>query len=55
MAHILGRPILDQIKAGIHPCIVINKKDDDRRGAFKNNQLHGAGYCLDPEFHSRES
>ena len=53
-AHILGRPVLGQIKAGIHPCIVINKKDDDRRGAFKNNPLHGAGYCLDPEFHSHD-
>ena len=30
-AHILGRPVLGQIKAGIHPCIVINKKDDDSR------------------------
>ena len=37
-AHILGRPVLGQIKAGIHPCIVIIKKDDDRRGAFKNAQ-----------------
>ena len=27
-AHILGRPVLGQIKAVIHPCIVINKKDD---------------------------
>ena len=51
-AHILGRPVLGQIKAGIDPCIMINKKDGDRRGAFKNIQLHGAGYCLDPEFHS---
>ena len=22
--------------------------------AFKNNPLHGAGYCLDPEFHSHD-
>ena len=22
--------------------------------AFKNNPLHGAGYCLDPEFHSQD-
>ena len=33
---------------------MINKKDDDRRGAFKNNPLHGAGYCLDPEFHPHD-
>ena len=31
----LGRPVLGQSKAGIQACIAINKKDDDRRGAFK--------------------
>ena len=37
-AHILKRHVLGQIKAAIHPCTVINKKDDDRCGAFKNAQ-----------------
>ena len=35
-AHILGRPVLGQTKAGILSCIVINKKDDDWRGILKN-------------------
>ena len=30
-AHILGRPVMGQQKAGIHPCLAIQKKDDDRR------------------------
>ena len=48
-AHILGRPVLGQIKAGIHPCIVINKKDDDRRGAFKNAQKTIGGIMREKE------
>ena len=35
-AHILGRPVLGQLKAGILPYIMTDKKDDDRRGAFIN-------------------
>ena len=38
---IVGRPVfhvLGQSKAGMHPCIEINKKDGDIRGAFKNAQ-----------------
>ena len=37
-AHILGCPVLGQIKAGIHPRIVINKKDDDWCGTLKKAQ-----------------
>ena len=37
-AHILGRPVLGQIKAGIQACIAINKKDDDRRAILRNAQ-----------------
>jgi hypothetical protein len=37
-AHILGRPVLGQTKAGIQTCIAINKKDDDRRAILKNAQ-----------------
>ena len=37
-AQILGRPILGKLNAGIHPSIVNNKQDDDRRGAFKTAQ-----------------
>jgi hypothetical protein len=37
-AHILGRPVMGREKAGIHPCIAINRKDDDRRGALRNAQ-----------------
>ena len=38
-AHILGRPVLGQTKAGIQSCIIINKKDDDQRAILKNAQL----------------
>ena len=37
-AHILGRSVLGQAKAGIQACIAINKKDDDRRAILKNAQ-----------------
>ena len=37
-AHILGRPVLGQTKAGIQACIAINKKDDDRRAILRNAQ-----------------
>ena len=37
-AHILGRPVLGQTKAGIQTCMAINKKDDDRRAILKNAQ-----------------
>ena len=37
-AHILGRSVLGQAKAGIQACIAINKKDDDRRAILKNSQ-----------------
>ena len=37
-AHILGRPVLAQEKAGIRPCIAIYKKDDDRRSALRTAQ-----------------
>ena len=48
-ARILGRPVLGQIKAGIHPFIVINKKDDDRRGVFKNAQKTIGGIIREKE------
>ena len=35
-AHILGRPVLGQTKAGIQTCMAINKKDDDQRAILKN-------------------
>ena len=38
-AHILGRSVLGQAKAGIQVRISINKKDDDRRAILKNAQL----------------
>jgi hypothetical protein len=38
-AHILGRPILGQSKAGIQACIVIKKKDDDRRGSYSTFEI----------------
>ena len=31
-------PVLGQLKADIPPYVVINKKDDDRHGAFINAQ-----------------
>ena len=39
-AHILGRPVKGQLedKAGIQPCVAVNKKDDDRRAAFQKAQ-----------------
>ena len=37
-AHILGRPVMGQQKAGIHPCLAIQKKDDDRRAALRSAQ-----------------
>ena len=37
-AHLLARPVMGQDKAGVKPCIAINKKDDDRRGALRNAQ-----------------
>jgi len=37
-AHLLARPVMGQDKAGAKPCIAINKKDDDRRGALRNAQ-----------------
>ncbi len=37
-AHILVRPVISQIKAGIQSCVAINKKDDDRRGALRQAQ-----------------
>ena len=37
-AHVLGRPVLAQEKAGIHPCIAIYKKDDDRRSVLRTAQ-----------------
>ena len=37
-AHILGRRVLGQTRAGIQSCIAINKKDDDRRAILKNIQ-----------------
>jgi hypothetical protein len=33
--HILAHPVMEQNKAGIPVFIVINKKDDDRRGALR--------------------
>ena len=38
MAHILGRPVLGKTKAGIQPCITINKKDIDWRAILKSAQ-----------------
>ena len=29
-AHILARPVMNQDKAGIQPCVAINKKDDEQ-------------------------
>ena len=37
-AHILGRPVMSQDRPGFHPCVAINKKDDDRRGSLKKAQ-----------------
>ena len=37
-AHILGRPVMGQQKAGIHPCLAIQKKDDDRRAVLRSAQ-----------------
>jgi hypothetical protein len=37
-AHILGRHVMGQQKAGIHPCLAIQKKDDDRRTALRSAQ-----------------
>ena len=37
-AHILGRSVLGQAKAGIQACITINKKDDVKRAILKNAQ-----------------
>ncbi len=39
-AHILGCPVMGQQKAGIHPCLAIHKKDDDRslRAALRSAQ-----------------
>ena len=34
-AHLLGRPVMGQHKAGIQACVAINKKDDDRRGSLR--------------------
>ena len=34
-AHLLGRPVMSQHKAGIQACVEINKKDDDRRGSLR--------------------
>ena len=34
IAHILGRPVWGQHKAGIYPCIVINKNDDSGYDLF---------------------
>ena len=38
-AHILGRSVLGQAKAGIQACFTINKKDDYRRAILENAQL----------------
>ena len=35
ITQVLGLLVLGQHK-GMHPCIVINKNDDDRHSAFKN-------------------
>ena len=37
-AHILGRPVLGQSKAGIRSCIAINTKDDNRRADLRKAQ-----------------
>ena len=37
-AHILTRPVMNQDKAGIQPCVAINKKDDDRRESLRKAQ-----------------
>jgi len=37
-AHILARPVMGQDKAGIQPCVAVNKKDDDRRAALRKAQ-----------------
>ena len=47
-AHILGRPVMGQQKAGIHPCLAsaIQKKDDDRRAALRSAQKElGKAIC----------
>jgi hypothetical protein len=33
-AQILARPVMGQIKTGVHACVAISKMDDDRRGAL---------------------
>ena len=47
-AHILGRPVLAQEKAGIRPCIAIYKKDDDRRSADNGIGLEAVGLQFEP-------
>ena len=37
--HILGRHVMGQDKAGIQPCVAVNKKDDTRRKAQKSLSL----------------
>ena len=37
-AHILARPVMNQDRAGIQPCVAIKKKDDDRRGSLRKAQ-----------------
>ena len=48
-AHILGRPVLGQRKAGIQACNAIYKKDDDRRAQKKNAQKAIAAVMLGKE------
>ena len=37
-AHILARPVMDQDKAEVHPCVAVIEKDDDRRAALRKAQ-----------------
>ena len=52
----MGRPVLGQSKAGIQACIVINKKDDDRHGAYSTFKIVqkaiGEEMCGKEEFKS---
>ena len=38
LAHILGRPVLEQSKANVRFCVPIRKEDDDRYEQFKTAQ-----------------
>ena len=53
-AHILGRPVMGQQKAGIHPCLAIHKNDDDRRAALRSAQKELGEVIRDKEAELRK-